>query len=224
MTSSRTLLLLAALLPACADGIDLTPNDVTRIQYLDSSASSLVLPLMAELRDRTAVLRSAVVALALDPIQSNLDAAQEAWRDARAAWNRSEPFHLEEIEAQRYFARMAANPIDPDDVEAEVDGTAVFTEAYVEALGSKHRGFFAIEYLMFDGPGGDGAILALLGGNDRRRDYLAALAITSRSSPRRCTTSGIPTAATCSATSNTPACATGVSTTPRTPSTRSSTG
>jgi len=174
----RLPLLLLLLLPACADGVDLTSSDVPRIEFLNSAARTLAEPAMRDLADRAADLRDALDALASSPGADALADAQAAWREARGAWNRSEPFHLEEIEARRYFARMNANPVDPDEIEEEVAGSTPLTPSYIETLGSRHRGFFALEYLLFDGPDGDDDVLMSLtvdAGANRRREYATAL-------------------------------------------------
>lgn len=136
--------------------------------------SDVVLPTYRELDAASTDLAAAVAELDALPSASTLLDAHSAWRRARAAWRRSKAFEFGPAERLRVFAKIDWSPIRPDRIEQEIAGGAELTAEHVAELGANVKGFLALEYLLFDPQGGDGAVLASLSG--RRLDYLAALA------------------------------------------------
>lgn len=165
-----------AIVAAC---VDLPLGDGPRKRMLRDVAENVIAPDHAELATRAAALRDAVDALAVLQDQARLDAAQAAWRAARAPWQESLVFRVGPVMDALFDSRMDQWPVDRARIETELAGTAELTPAYVGGLGANKKGFHAIEELLFDATGGDAAVLAALttGANaDRRRTYLLAAA------------------------------------------------
>jgi len=173
MRSLPLLLLVAA---ACSrGGSGGAAQMAARVAMLAGLGPTVIVPTYERLAERTVALRDALAALRANPTPATLAAAQDAWRDARAAWNRGEAFLFGPPSDLFLASKVDVSPVDEARIEAEIAGTAVLDEAHIESLGSTRKGFFAVEYLIFDEVGGDAAVLAALSESARRRDYLLAL-------------------------------------------------
>ncbi|MEZ4372709.1 MAG: imelysin family protein [Polyangiaceae bacterium] len=110
--------------------------------------------------------------LAEDPTDERLQAAKQAWRNARGPLKRAELFgfgpYLEE--PQRYGPKLDFWPVRPEAVELVLSGSDALDAAGTLALGAPSKGFPAMEYLLW----APGAVVADFGG--RRGEYLKALA------------------------------------------------
>lgn len=167
---------IVAVIAAC---VDIPVGDGPRKRMLRDVAENVIAEDLEELATGAAMLRDAVDALVVIPDQARLDAAQRAWRDARAPWQESLVFRVGPVMEQLFDSRMDQWPVDRARIESEVAGTAELTTAYVAGLGANKKGFHAVEELLFDADGGDAAVLAALttGANaDRRRTYVLAAA------------------------------------------------
>lgn len=165
----------AALLVSALLACDAPAAPADRVTTLREAADDVIAPGYAAAADRATALRDATHALCAAPGTSALASAQAAWLDAVTSWRRTRTFAL------RYEPTIASTlegelttAVDAPGLEAIVTGTdAIDAPDYVAALGGAHKGYFAIEYLLFAYPAFDAR-------DDART--LAALG-----DPRRCT-------------------------------------
>jgi predicted lipoprotein len=136
----------------------------------------VILPDHVELATGAAALADAIDALVEAPDQARLDAAQAAWRAARAPWMRSLVFRVGPVKDDLYESKLDQWPVDPEAIAAEIAGAEALTPAHLASLGANKRGLHTIELLMFDPVGGDAAVLATLTATPRTGEYLAAAA------------------------------------------------
>jgi predicted lipoprotein len=176
----RRRLLLAMLAFAPALGCSSTEDEPTfdRNEAVAAIVDDVILPTLLETVVKAAALRTAAEALEGTPDQGSLDAAQQAWRDARAPWRRSDAFRFGPVVDLGLLGSIDWSPTKPPTIEEIVAGTDALDPAAVESLGSSAKGFMALEYLLFDNSG-DEPILAALGDETtgaRRRLFVRLLA------------------------------------------------
>ncbi|MEJ7727982.1 MAG: imelysin family protein [Polyangiaceae bacterium] len=172
--------LLASLCLAAALGCSSTDDEPTfdRNVAVASIVDDVILPTVTEAEAKAEALRVAAEALEAAPDQASLDAAQQAWRDARAPWRRSDAFRYGPVVDLGLVGAIDWSPTNPETIEEIAAGTAALDAAAVDGLGSSAKGFMALEYLLFDNSG-DAPILAQLTdptSGARRRLYLRLLA------------------------------------------------
>jgi putative iron-regulated protein len=167
-------------------------TDPTAFSY-DASAqvaayAALVHGAYVAAQDRALALQTAVDALLADASPERLYAARRAWTEARPAYLRTEAFqfYAGPIDAPGGpLPRLNGWPIDPafldgllDDPSVPLDFRSLARLNQAEAPDQVTTGWHAIEYLLWDAEGDRpfAAFVAGEGTNDRRRDYLAAVA------------------------------------------------
>jgi uncharacterized protein len=164
-----------ALVTTCAP---MPLGDGPRRQTVRALTEQVVLPTLGDVAARAAELETAAGALAGAPSQQALDAAQEAWRAARAPWKECDAFAFGPAMDERLAVAIDQFPVEPTKIEAEIAGTAALTVDYIDTIGADRKGFHALEHLLFGG-GDDAAVLALFttdAAAARRRELLVALA------------------------------------------------
>lgn len=142
----------AALLAAFADGVAVPTYDLVAT--------------------RATGLRTAIDALLGEPNGLTLAGAQSAWRKAREAWEASAAFRFGPATTLGLEAAIDAWPADTAGLDAVLTGEATLTANFVAAQPAAHKGFHALEYLLF---GVDGA-KAPEAFTSREFAYLAAIA------------------------------------------------
>lgn len=104
--------------------------------------------------------------------QENLEAARNAWKEARSTWEKSEAF---------LFGPVATNNIDPGTDTWPIDFNALdsllgtsnsFTQFYINSLGDELKGYHPSEYLLWGVDGEKSAETF----TPREKEYLIALA------------------------------------------------
>lgn len=161
---------------SCGSGGGDTLHAGPRREMLRQVAMVVIVPAYANLVTRADALTAAAAALDATPTTATLTAAQNAWRQARAAWKQTEAFEFGPAKTMRTAGKVDWAPINTGHLEAAVAGTDELTSAYVSGLGASSKGFLAIEYFIFDPVGGDEAALTALQDDPRRRRFVAALA------------------------------------------------
>ena len=117
-------------------------------------------------------LETALDALCAGPSDGTLQAAHQAWRDARGAWRRSAAMAFGPVMDRRSGGLIDWSPIDPERIERMLAQNPATTEDAVRnTLASTQRGFGAIEYVVFD----PDAVPQLFDSASPRCDYLRAL-------------------------------------------------
>jgi predicted lipoprotein len=153
-------------------------GDGVRRQTVRALTEQVILPALDDVAARAAELGAAAASLAGAPSLPALDAAQEAWRAARAPWKECDAFAFGPAMDERLAVAIDQFPVEPVKIESEIAGTAALTVDYIDTIGADRKGFHALEYLLFGG-GDDAAVLALLTTDvsaARRRELTVALA------------------------------------------------
>ncbi len=158
-----TLLLLAT---ACRSGA--TGDDAILFSLIDS----MVVPGYEAVAKEAGDLQQALDDLCADPSDTTLDKAQQAWRDVRAPWMRSEATWFGPVMERRSKSVMDWPEIRPERIEAMLENAPATNDNDVRhTLAATQRGLGAIEYLLF----APDAIELLSGPSSTRCEYLAAL-------------------------------------------------
>lgn len=145
-------------------------------------AQNVMLPTIEELGAQAAALGPAVQALCDAPGAATLDAAQDAWRAARAPWEQSQAFLLGPAVDLGTASAIDFWPARPDSVDLAIASAPdPITPEYLATLGAAAKGLPALEYLLWSPDGGDAAVLASLDPADpsaaQRCAFAAALGV-----------------------------------------------
>lgn len=139
--------------------------------------TDVIVPTLDDVVARAGEMTTAIEQLVELRTAPTLDAAQAAWRAARAPWKEADAFGFGPAK-DLSFAVAIDQPVDTTRIDVELTGTAPVTDGYIDTLGANRKGFHAIEYLMFRGDD-DAAVLAALSTGPiavRRRELLVAYA------------------------------------------------
>jgi putative iron-regulated protein len=146
---------LALALAACGgdddgdDGDNNHPGGFDDREIVVDYADQVVIPTYQLLAQRAAALDEAVIALAEETVDPNLEAAKEAWVATRVPWEQSEGFLFGPVDAQGWDPAMDSWPLNRDDLEAVLDSKDEITLEYVQTLQETQKGFHTIEYLLW---------------------------------------------------------------------------
>ncbi|MEO8087177.1 MAG: imelysin family protein [Bacteroidota bacterium] len=148
-----------------------TDIPVTEQQVLDDFANVIVNPNYQDLQQKANELRLAVVTLNASCINSNLYAAQSAWRAIRVPWEQSEGFLFGPVEDYNYDPATDSWPVNTIELDSLIASNNTLTLADIDSLQDALRGYHPIEYLLF-GVGGsrDASELSV-----RKLQYLVSL-------------------------------------------------
>ena len=146
----------------------------TKQEVLVSLTDDLILPRFESLAGEMGELRDSLHTLCAAPTASNLEAARNAWRDARTPWMRSQAVWFGPVMDRRSRSLVDWAPVEPERVETLLVERETLSEIEVrEFLSSTQRGMGVIEYLLFEN---DQAVLGQLAQPDGKRcQYLSAL-------------------------------------------------
>lgn len=159
----------ALLVVGCTSADPLTRQDV-----LVSLTDDVIVPLFQSVSNEMNDLRDALNALCATPSSDTLNAAQIAWRDARAPWMRSQAMWFGPVMDRRSRSLVDWSPVDTeriDDMLAERN--SISAKDVQEFLASTQRGLRAMEYILFADE--ETILNALDGGDAIRCQYLTAL-------------------------------------------------
>ncbi len=160
---------LIALAIACNQGDDTTPSEE---EVLISLTDLIIVPGYESVAAETGELRAALDTLCTNPSDDALAAAQQAWRDTRAPWMRSEATWMGPVMDRRSLGIMDWPLVEPERIENMLENTPATTADDIRyTLSSTQRGMGAIEYLVF----ADDAPDALSESGSIRCDFLASL-------------------------------------------------
>ncbi len=149
------------------------PEKATRAEVIQSLTAQVILPGYKAAADCMATLKQSVDALCSAPSDAGLDAARDAWREARQAWLRTESYRFGPAMDRRSISVVDWWPIDAEKIDRNLaDDDEVTAERVTEFLPATQRGMSVAEYLLFEGESA-----GLSGGSDTRRcSYLKAVA------------------------------------------------
>ncbi|MEZ4459532.1 MAG: imelysin family protein [bacterium] len=125
-------------------------DDTVVIQnYVDS----VMVPKYSLLATRAQALEAAVETFAADRTQANLEAAQQAWRDARQPWEQSETSLFGPVDVNGYDPAIDSWPLNLTDLNAVLASDVELTQAYFDGLDASIKGFHAVELKLFGADG-----------------------------------------------------------------------
>lgn len=182
-TSNRFAMLALAVALCCAAALSGCGGDVSRRDVLADLTEQVIEPRFATAASWGAALDASAAALAAQPNAANLEEAQEAWRNARSAWSRTEAMWFGPAMDRRsepLVSYWLSSPNDPANRHPEPVRRRLSREepidaaAVVDVFASTERGLHAVEYLLF-GLGREQTLAALADPGSRHADYLLAL-------------------------------------------------
>ncbi len=149
MKKNLTLLALIFVgLSACKDEEPITPpGDYSAM--LRTTGEDVILQTYADLDEKTSLLVAALTALETAPTTAHLDAARQAWRDARKPWEQAEGFLFGPVDQQGIDPAMDSWPVNEVDLENVLNSGNVLTKSFIDQQEGTVKGFHTIEYLIF---------------------------------------------------------------------------
>ena len=151
MNKSVFLLLLCSFLAitACDPDPSLEPATVDYADILIATSDKVIIPTYEDMSQKTASLANTLYQLQANPSASNLEAARQAWRDARVPWEQSEGFLYGPVETLGIDPSIDSWPVNRADLDAVLSSGESLTKTYVDGLEGTLKGFHTIEYLLF---------------------------------------------------------------------------
>ncbi len=174
---SLTFVFALVLLPLILVGCDssgsaqeqLQLSDVNVDGILQQETDNVILATYQDLESKAATLEERVKTLESDRTAANLEAAQQAWIDARAPWEASESFLFGPVATAGLDPALDSWPVDETAIQSITNGSQdVSDPSVVEGFDDTAHGFHTIEFFLF-GPNGNRSASDL---SDREYTYL----------------------------------------------------
>lgn len=165
----------ASAAPAASDPTASADPPASRQDVLTSLTAAVIVPRFETAAAEMSALRDALHTLCGSPTAANLQSAQDAWRNAREPWMRSQAMWFGPVMDRRSRSLVDWAPVDPERIEdlLATKRDDITAEYVREFLASTQRGLGAVEYIIF---GDDAATLEALSAADGARcRYLTAL-------------------------------------------------
>ena len=174
LTNLFTLLILSVTFISCADDNDTentTTEEVSYNTHLTNITDNVIVKTYADLANKASVLHSEVQDFSNNRTASNFDESKQAWRDARAPWEKSEGFLFGPVDTDGVDPAIDSWPVNEVDLEAVLASDDELTESYIENSIDEIKGFHTIEYLLWGVDGNK----QLEDFTDREFEYLIAV-------------------------------------------------
>lgn len=171
------LLFLGVLISFTSIGCDSTeePTESDEIKVLTNIGNNIILEVYKDLDDDSDPLITAVQALRASQTQANLDAARQAWLNARVPFEFGEAHEFGPVKQGDVKKKLDFWPTDINAINAITTGTEPINQAYVDARPYEAKGYHGMEYLLW---GEDPKNPKLPGSfTTRELEYLEALAV-----------------------------------------------
>jgi len=161
----------AALVPSCSPPVNPRERALSRV------IERVLLPNVQDIARTSHELQAAIAPLCTAPGDATLAAAQHAFRDACAAWQRGYAFQEGPLVTTGALMRAAFWPVQAGAIAELLTSDTPIDADQIEALGVDKKGLFVLEQLLFADPG-DGAPHAFSHPEQRERtaQLMAALA------------------------------------------------
>lgn len=162
----------------------------TTTTMLESMANKCIVPGLAALADEAAKLSTAIKELEEAPDAKSLAKAQESWREFQLVYKRNQMLSRGPAGNSAFWASMFFEAL-PAAVENVIRSPKPIDANFIAALGASAKGFYVIEYLLFDAAQGANGIIGKANGTERssgklmlegptaerRRQYVRRLAL-----------------------------------------------
>lgn len=129
------------------DGTTNPTGDYSAI--IENISDDVIISTYADLNTKAGFLLTALNTLEATPTTQNLEAAQEAWRNAREPWELSEGFLYGPVDTKGLDPAMDSWPVNQTDLDNVLASSNDLTVAYIDGLDGTLKGFHTIEYLLF---------------------------------------------------------------------------
>ena len=149
-------------------------SDVTRRDVAASLTEQVIIPRYEAAAASSEAMNERVRILVSDPTAGRLEAARDAWREARSDWSRLQAYTFGPVTERRIASLVDWWPIDEMRIHAALARTTISAPDVHETFAANQRGFSALEYLLF--AEGDSLLGRLQSGDDAYGEYLTALA------------------------------------------------
>lgn len=172
---------------------DKNNNNITpmadQTTLLTSLADDVITTTYIDLNDKVAELVIACQTLEATPTAMNLEAARQAWRNARIPWEQAEGFLFGPVDAQGIDPSIDSWPVNFVDLNNVLSGSATLDKTYIDGLEGTLKGFHTIEYLLF----GTDANKQVSDFTPRQFEYLAGCSASLEGSTTQLENSWLPT-------------------------------
>ncbi len=131
------------------------PDPIDPISNTDYSdillnvTDQVIIPTYDDLYQKSTALVNTLNTLLAAPSSTNLDAARQAWRDARIPWEQSEGFLYGPVETIGLDPAIDSWPVNQFDLDAVLNSGDALTKGYLDAQEGTIKGFHTLEYLLF---------------------------------------------------------------------------
>lgn len=135
---------------------DKSGNTVEQTDYeavLLNVTDEVIVPTYADLYQKTGALANTLDLLRSNQTQANLDAARQAWRDARIPWEKSEGFLYGPVETLGIDPAIDSWPVNQADLDAVLNSNDALSKSYLDTQEGTVKGFHTLEYLLFGANG-----------------------------------------------------------------------
>lgn len=164
---------LIAFLPQACDKGPAGPVDTADYaDILRQTTDGVIIPTYEDLYAGSTALVNALAVLLADRTTANLEAARQAWRNARVPWEQSEGFLYGPVETLGLDPSIDSWPVNQADLDAVLNSGDALTKSYLDGQEGTLKGFHTIEYLLF-GLNGDKQVDEF---TPRQFEYLVACA------------------------------------------------
>ncbi|MBS1538261.1 MAG: hypothetical protein JST20_10995 [Bacteroidetes bacterium] len=149
--SLTALIIIATLITTGCSTNPTTPNtSATDVkEALTNITIGVIIPTYKDMLDRAQILDSIVSQFKSSKTEDNLNAAKQAWRDARRPWEQSEGFLFGPVETKGIDPRIDSWPLNKIDLDGVLASSSPLTKETIDQLESTQKGFHTIEYLLF---------------------------------------------------------------------------
>lgn len=159
---------------ACNKSDNVSTVDVVQLKkdILTDAANTVAKESYEDLAAKATALLTTIQTLNTTTNDANLTASRNAWKSIRETWEQTEAWLFGPVSANDIDPRIDTWPVDFNDLEAILSGSATLDETYVNGLEESLKGFHPIEYLLW-GQDGNKTASAI---TPREKEFLLALA------------------------------------------------
>ncbi len=134
---------------ACQPNLNIDEPKINYHPLLQHIATKIITASYLDLDNRVDALRIALASLEANPSSGNLEAARQAWRDARLPWEQAECFEIGVTSTKHYSVKIDAWPVNSTDLNNLLTNNVPLSKTYLDAQDGTLKGFHTIEFLLF---------------------------------------------------------------------------